>query len=366
MARYELKRHEVALLKLIRLHLGTDDMASAGDGALNLSEVEWQDTFLLACSQGVQAVTYEAVKALPKHLLPPRLTLLKWAFGSAMIKNENGRKRQVLADLCRICHDHGFDPVLLKGFTIAQYYPQPDLRESGDFDVWFPDREKESDAFFASQTDDIHYDVKHTTFTFQEVQVENHQSLLCPAGLLGKRNEPIEARLRSYWREEPSRRLDLPQDEHILMPSPAFTLLFAARHQMAHFANNFSLRLLVDWGLLLEGHPSMDIAAILADLQRPSYIAANRLLALTAQDALGLGKGTFSNYTAKERQQAQRLLTYLVRPVSAEGCRRGTLRFWRQITRIHWRSSWFHKVGHGEGRLHYMGRVILAKLKSRL
>ena len=60
------------MLTLLRLHLHTADASSVADGTFALSEPEWGAVYALACRQGVQAVTYDAVKTLPKGLLPPK------------------------------------------------------------------------------------------------------------------------------------------------------------------------------------------------------------------------------------------------------------------------------------------------------
>ena len=63
---------EKALLTLLRLHQHTADASSVADGTFALSEPEWGAVYALACRQGVQAVTYDAVKTLPKDILPPK------------------------------------------------------------------------------------------------------------------------------------------------------------------------------------------------------------------------------------------------------------------------------------------------------
>ena len=354
---------EKALLALLRLHLHTADASSVADGTFALSEPEWGAVYALACRQGVQAVTYDAVKTLPKDLMPPKALLLKWAIGTKQIVAENCRKREVLADLCHFCHANGFDPVLLKGLTLARCYPQPDLRESGDFDLWFPDREKESDALFATVVDDMNYgNKKHTTFVYDGVMVENHQTLLDQGESRPAVNRLIEERLRTYWRDETPVSFALPQGESVLMPSSQFLLLLMARHQTAHLSYTITLRHIIDWGLLVEKSDSRDIQSVLEGVDGPLLIAGIRLITLVAQSVFGLAGDAMGGFTASEKRRARRLLLYLFRPVSLRGYRRGTLRYYPKALRCLWRTSWFNKLGTGEGRIHFLIPFFVNKL----
>lgn len=355
--------YEKALMALVRLHLHTADVLSLPDDTFALTDDEWAEVYALACSQGVKAIVCDAVKSLPKDCQPPTSLMQKWTLDKRCIVIENNLRKEVLADLCRLCHSNGLQPVLLKGFTLARYYPQPDFRESGDFDLWFPDHEAESDALFATMVEGLNYDnAKHTTFSYYGVDVENHQTLLDHGKPYTHINDAIEEQLRAYWREEPPVTFPLPQDESVMMPSTLFTILMMARHQTAHLSYKFVLRHIVDWGLIIEQSDRGDVQAVLGQIDDPQFNSSLRIVTLLAQTALGLGEGVMDGYTASERRRARRLLIYIFRPLSLQGYRRGTLRYYPKALQCLWRTSWFSNLGTGENRLHFMLPFFLNKL----
>ena len=46
------------------------------------------------------------------------------------------RLRQILTSAVTLLREHGIEPVLLKGFSLAMLYPNPNLRQFGDIDLF--------------------------------------------------------------------------------------------------------------------------------------------------------------------------------------------------------------------------------------
>ena len=46
------------------------------------------------------------------------------------------RLKQILASAVSLLRQHGIEPVLLKGFGLAMLYPNPNLRQFGDIDLF--------------------------------------------------------------------------------------------------------------------------------------------------------------------------------------------------------------------------------------
>ena len=44
--------------------------------------------------------------------------------------------RRILASAVKLLQGHDIDPVLLKGFSLSMLYPNPDLRQFGDIDLY--------------------------------------------------------------------------------------------------------------------------------------------------------------------------------------------------------------------------------------
>lgn len=127
---------------------------------------------------------------------------------------------------------HGIETLVLKGTHTAQYYPQPELREFGDLDLYFFDRHTEADKVAQSELGIIpdngtHH---HSKYDYRGITVESHYDFLNT----------------HYPRSNKRYNQMLKQ----LAPSATFEVLYLLRHMAIHFAAaRITLRDLVDWTL---------------------------------------------------------------------------------------------------------------------
>ena len=175
------------LFNLVRAGLGF-----GWDSLPELSPEEWRAVYESAARQSVQGVVFSAVESLPydSPSRPPKALLARWALDVQGIESFSRRNRAVMLKQKEVWDRRGVDAVLLKGWSVAQYYPQPERRVSGDVDWWMrtPEAWDKALAVLASngikpETDsdgDIHYELGG-------VVVEHHRSGLVedgPAGVL--------------------------------------------------------------------------------------------------------------------------------------------------------------------------------------
>lgn len=125
------------LFKLIRLGLGLE---REGDDKICLDEKEWEFVFHQLQEQALIGIGFAGVQRLPKGCMPPRKLLLQWFGISEQIKQRNAILDNAVIELCKELNDDGWRFCILKGQTVAQYYPTPTLRQSGDIDVWIYSR----------------------------------------------------------------------------------------------------------------------------------------------------------------------------------------------------------------------------------
>lgn len=130
-----------AFIALVRA--GMD--GSAPDPALfeRLSADDWEAIFRMARRQTVCGLCYDALCRLPGRLLPMGSVLPRWVARVAAIEAANGAMRAALAELLGVLEAEGLHPLVQKGLSVARFYPNPDARECGDIDLWFPDAERE-------------------------------------------------------------------------------------------------------------------------------------------------------------------------------------------------------------------------------
>ena len=130
---------------LLRAGLGAagDSFADArndnGSDARNdivLSEAEWEEVLSLASQQSVSGIVYAGVSALPEEVSVPDSVTLSLMAEAGRIRRRSALVAGVLDKVME--QFEGLSPVVMKGPAVAAFYPSPELRESGDIDLFFP------------------------------------------------------------------------------------------------------------------------------------------------------------------------------------------------------------------------------------
>lgn len=138
------------------------------------SEKEWENLFVLAKEQSLIGVLSEAIQILPKEQRPPQNILLEWIGLRLQISETNKVLNQYTRDIVKLFAENGFDTCILKGQGSALYYPNPELRESGDIDIWMEMDRKDIIMFLAKMFCIEKQGWHHTSFEYNSVEVEIH------------------------------------------------------------------------------------------------------------------------------------------------------------------------------------------------
>lgn len=100
--------------------------------------ISWADLLQFAKKQSVVGVYWQGVKRMSglETNRPSEDDVMEWMAEIAKL-----RKRSLLlfaksADIAHRFHDDGFNCCILKGQGNALHYPMPELRTSGDIDIW--------------------------------------------------------------------------------------------------------------------------------------------------------------------------------------------------------------------------------------
>lgn len=133
----------------------------------------------MARKQTVQGLVYYGINLLPKDCLPPIMTLASWMVEIERIHQGNTRLESVITEISDWCNSANLETVVMKGSTVAELYPDPSLRISGDIDLYFPTTSdwisaisiaKEHGCNLEFDSDgDIHY-------AYNKVIVEHHKT----------------------------------------------------------------------------------------------------------------------------------------------------------------------------------------------
>lgn len=189
---------------------------------------QWWSVFKLMQRNHVAALTADVAAASTM----PREVKLPWLAERDKAVRWYRYQLDVQNDIIGIMRKHGIETLVLKGTHTAQYYPQPELREFGDLDLYFYDKHAEADRVASEMLqvtvgNDAHH---HSKYNFRGVTVESHYDFL------NTHYPPSNRRYEALLKK--------------LAPTPTFEVLFLIRHMAGHFAaSRITLRDLVDWAL---------------------------------------------------------------------------------------------------------------------
>lgn len=212
-----------------------------------VTESNWQRCFDLALQQNVLAMTFPAMSSLPKELRPSFTLWSKWMAYAQSIAEQSQFKRQVVEKMGSWLAEDGLSTTILKGFSLSALYPNPNLREYSDIDIFSGESYDAVNACFAKygvKVDSV--DGHHAYLRVDGISVEHHFAFTntkVKDGLAG----PEEALQRLViTKQQPT---SIPG---ISFPNPVFTALFVGWHAYEHFlGEKIELRHVIDWVLAL-------------------------------------------------------------------------------------------------------------------
>ena len=231
---------------------------------------EWDALYKLAKDQGVTALVFDKLESLPAEVAPPKQLMLQWFSHTLSIGKQMERKYLVAADFAERLAAANIPVVVLKGFAIAAYYPQPLHRECGDLDCYMLGKMAEGEAVaasFGAVVEEANY--KHSHIKYKGLTIENHKYFTSFNNTA--RGKGTEAALKQLIFAQAPARWD---NSALLRPNATFNALFLAKHALRHFIDEaICLRHIMDWALFLKA----EAANVDWQLLRP-HLEASRVL----------------------------------------------------------------------------------------
>lgn len=196
--------------------------------------------------------------------------------------------------------EHGIEPVVLKGQGIAQYYPNPDLRQCGDIDLYVGEKDfdKSCEVIAAMGTAEDHGAdeeiLKHFHTHIGKVPVEIHRytdvyyqkrlnRIYQEVSDEGFRAEPVKVDIAGF---------------KITTPPVDFNVFYIFNHLWHHFiADGVGLRQICDWAILLHHcHNQINLKHLQQMLKKMGLMKQWKVFGYMAVDVLGLPEEEFPFY----------------------------------------------------------------------
>lgn len=219
---------------------------------ISLDERGWSELFNMAIKQSLVGVIFEGVQRLSEQesdKKPPSSLLYEWIGQTEQIKLQNKQMDQKSAMLTRIFKAWERNSCILKGQGVARLYPQPELRQSGDIDIWVEGRREEIVKMLKSNCigfSYIDYVNCHAGF-FEDAEVEVH---FRPTWFYN----PFVNRKVQKWIEQNKAAQMSNYDNEVgfCYPTIGFNLIFSLIHIYRHiFQEGIGLRQLLDYYFIL-------------------------------------------------------------------------------------------------------------------
>lgn len=221
----------------------------------NLSSKDWQRIFALIRMQTVVGICFQPVLELPEEVRPPQVLLLQWAAAVNYIKGTNRKHRQAWNRIDEILSEADIKPVVIKGMSAAESYPEPELRQSGDIDLYFPEKYKEALEQFTLHNVEIDYSEEHDVIHVNGIKVELHHNFV---------NLPFDIQL-PHSKEE----IEV-FDTQVRTSDVNSNALQLLAHPAKHlFEQGIGIRHLCDWAAYLNKHKDeIDTEAVINEAKR--------------------------------------------------------------------------------------------------
>lgn len=212
-----------------------------------LTAEEWVALYKLSRNQGVLAIVFDALKEV-YSVLPSQIRL-QWAYGAMQIEDKCDKQWHLANELCEEYGKNGIKTVVLKGFALSRYYPNPKHRECGDFDCYLLGDFEQGNRIAEKLGAKVRFDdYKHSHISYKGLMIENHK--FCTSVRGPKVNKQFELFLQELLAKDDVKQL---ADSAIYSPSPTFNALFLIKHTMVHFLyEGVKIRHLLDWACLVK------------------------------------------------------------------------------------------------------------------
>jgi len=102
----------------------------------SLDKQQWSRILAIAKKQSMIGVVTPVVEKLSERGELPFGVSSMWSLTTEKIKERSALTLKVARSVCGVINGDGLRCCILKGPGVAALYPEPDLRQSGDLDIW--------------------------------------------------------------------------------------------------------------------------------------------------------------------------------------------------------------------------------------
>ena len=249
-----------AFFELIQVAIGVREDLSAYPATRD----EWEDLFKTVGEHNLLGITFPVIDDLHDRIEVPLGVYSRWAMVAEKTVKKNEAHRQACKRLYETFLADGIRSCILKGQAAATLYPRPELRQSGDIDIWTVGERDEVVEYLRER-----YPLKKIVYhhcdasIFKGISVEVH---FTPTWMNSPRRNK---RLQEYFKASgPEQFEHLDDTLGCCAPTLRFHAVYMLIHIFRHFLDEgIGLRQLLDYYYVLKAMDAQEKAAVNADLE---------------------------------------------------------------------------------------------------
>lgn len=213
---------------------------------------DWLAVISLAERNEVSGLVYDSVLTFPREQQPDTEVMMRWTASIQSIERDNRLYRQRLAEAFEVFESQQHTPILMKGLTLSELYPNPLHRPVGDVDLFVRLDQQRSISQCLQQIGgevDLQYDVKHTTAQCKGMNWELHYRTM---HFFNSKHDKRYHLLEMEETATDNLYHETIEGHTVLVFPPMFNIIYLTAHFQHHLLlGKISLRQVVDWMLAL-------------------------------------------------------------------------------------------------------------------
>lgn len=306
-------------LKLLRAALWGAEVTNERMKELTSERVN--EIIRLAAFQGTGPLVYDQLLKLKDVDIPAglRMQMMQQCLHSMMLQQSMA---SLLSKAWRALEQADIHPVLLKGFGLAQYYPQPHLRQWGDIDLYVGQanyhkacdvlREEFPEALHPSEEDE---EYKHYNLDFENTVIETHRVSMTFAH---PRDRQYYEGLETKYLTKDGPTFDC-EGLAVTTPEETYNIFFVFLHAWHHFfETGMNMKQLCDIAILL--HTKRDVInkeQLHEMLTKLHLMEVWQLIMYIMVHYLGVPIEECPFYSERSKDRAELLLTQVIKEGSS-------------------------------------------------
>lgn len=334
-----LSKHHRLLVHL--LSAAIHDIAPESTLFVGLTDKDWQTIIQKAHEQSITALVGDRILALPKELRPSRDVCIGLGLSIEVVEKASKRLLHVLQETSREYSEAGLQHILLKGPTMALYYPRPHLRAPGDIDLYLPQPGDYDKANKLAQSQGYRLEgesLYEQLYWRGKTAVENH--LYIAYFGIARYDKALEQAIAPIRSRDLWERTIIGEHTYRTLPLE-LNAVYVFQHILHHFSYmGIGWRQICDWVLLLrEEAERLDADLFTRYAQTFDLLRPMELFALMTVRHLGIGADIFPFALPRDRRDEE-----LADMIYQDVCRVGNFGMQafagRQFANI-WSRRWF-------------------------